>query len=434
MRTTSKCHSVFAFASVVFIFSMAVSAATQKELVIHSFPGVPDGQYPTGGMVFDAAGNLYGATSEGGASGCGFGGCGAVFELSPQTGGGWVEQIVYDFPGGSGGAQPEGNLLMDSAGNLYGTTDAGGSGHGIVYELIHNSDGSWTSNVLYSFSGGSDGSNPYVGLVLDKAGNLYGTTQYGGDLSCGFGGCGVVFELSPTSGGTWIETVIHTFEGTDGELPQTPLVFDAAGNLYGAAAEGGTTNSNCSAGCGLVFRLTPAPSESWQQTILYSFSGSDGSGPVGNLAFDFSGNLYGVTVGGGDFTQCQNSGCGFVFELSPASAGWTLTREFGFNGTTSGANPLAGVALGGSGHVFGSTYWGGDVHCTTGGTPRGCGLAFELSPTLTSWTEKILHVFGTGNDGINPGSSLVLDRKGHLYGTTVFGGGPAFGIAFEIAP
>lgn len=436
MRNAKISHALLAaFTGAAIVFGLSSTAHAQKEQVLHVFTGIPDGQYGTGGLIFDSVGNLYGTTSEGGQSGCGFAGCGTVYELSPLVGGGWSEQVLFNFPGMPGGAQPEGNLLLGPGGNLYGTTDAGGSGHGVVYELVHNSDGSWTSNVLYTFTGGNDGSNPYVGLVLDKAGNLYGTTQYGGDLTCGFSlGCGVVFELSPNSSGVWTETVLHTFEGSDGELPQTPLILDAAGNLYGATALGGITNSTCSAGCGLVFKLSRSSSSSWQQKILYSFSGSDGYGPVGNLAFDHSGHLYGATVSGGDLSKCgtQGAGCGFVFELAPSSTGWKEIRGFSFSNATTGLNPFGGVTLTSSGNLVGTTYHGGNVNCTIPpGT--GCGVAFELTPTSTSWTETVLHVFGTGTDGINPSAPVVLDRRGNLYGTTGSGGDDSYGIVFEIA-
>lgn len=428
MKTIRKSDS-FLIAAVI-ILTLAAGAQAQTEEVLHAFTGIPDGQYDVGGLLRDSAGNLYGVTSEGGNDGCGFAGCGAIFELSPK-GGQWTESILYAFPGGSGGAQPEGNLIFDATGNLYGVTDAGGSGAGLVYELIHNSDGSWTASILYTFTGGSDGANPIAGLVFDGAGNLYGTTQFGGDSSCpGFAGCGVVFELSPSSGGAWNETVIHTFEGSDGEVPQSPLIFDAAGNLYGTTVEGGTALSGlCTIGCGVIFESTHA-SGSWEQKIIHDFDFYNGGGPMGNLIFDSAGNLYGVASYGGNLATCDTGICGVVFELALNTSGvWRQIRQFNFD-STNGATPMAGLALGRAGHLFGTTYEGGDLSCGS----NGCGVAFGLTPTSTSWTQEILHVFGSGNDGLKPAGAVILDPKGNIYGTTVFGGEYGYGTAYEITP
>jgi uncharacterized repeat protein (TIGR03803 family) len=189
-------RTFLAFALVATALGPTARAYAQSETVLHIFSGAPDGMYPTGGLIGDSKGHYYGTTSEGGDARCNFSGCGTVYELS-RVQGSWVVDILYEFPGGSGGAQPEGNLTMDAAGNLYGVTDVGGLGEGLVYELIHNADGTWSPDILYTFMGAGDGANPIVGVVFDKAGNLYGTTQYGGDLSCGFSGCGTVFEISP---------------------------------------------------------------------------------------------------------------------------------------------------------------------------------------------------------------------------------------------
>jgi hypothetical protein len=239
----------------------------------------------------------------------------------------------------------------------------------------------------------------------------------------------VVFELSPTSGGAWKETVIHTFEGSDGEQPQSPLVFDAAGNLYGTTVEGGSAISPlCTIGCGVIFELTNI-SGSWEQKIIHNFVYYNGGGPMGNLSIDSTGNLYGVASYGGNATGCGKNGCGVVFELALNSSGvWRQIRQFNFD-STDGATPFAGLALGKAGHIFGTTYAGGDLSCGS----SGCGVAFGLTPTPTSWTQEVLHVFGSGNDGVKPAGKVILDPKGNIYGTTVFGGG-GYGTVYEITP
>jgi uncharacterized repeat protein (TIGR03803 family) len=210
-----------------------------------------DGDFPAGNLVFDAAGNLYGTTREGGAFDSG-----TVFELSPNPGGTWTETVLYSFTGATGttdGNDPAGGVIFDAAGNLYGMTEAGGgSGNGVVFELSPNPGGTWTETVLYSFQGGHDGSAPNLStLTFDKAGNLYGETAFGGSDRCSGSGCGTVFELSPTGGGSWTESVVYRFQSTDGSSPWRGLVFDAAGNLYGTTLLGGAY------GQGTVFELKP---------------------------------------------------------------------------------------------------------------------------------------------------------------------------------
>jgi uncharacterized repeat protein (TIGR03803 family) len=217
-----------------------------QETTLESFT-LKDGAYPAGNAVFDAAGNLYGATELGGDFNAG-----TVFELSPSPGGTWTYTVLYSFTGKADGYDPSSSVIFDAAGNLYGTTIEGGAfGDGTVFEMSPNPDGTWTETVLYSFQGGLDGSFPSSStLTFDKAGNLYGETFGGGNDRCP-GGCGVVFELSPTEGGSWTESVPGWFNGTDGWSPWQSLVFDAAGNLYGTTQDGGAY------GDGVVFELKP---------------------------------------------------------------------------------------------------------------------------------------------------------------------------------
>ncbi|HEY6292624.1 MAG TPA: choice-of-anchor tandem repeat GloVer-containing protein [Terriglobia bacterium] len=270
--------------------------------VLYTFTGTPDGKYPYAGLVRDPAGNFYSTTVAGGDASCSGGyGCGTVFKLD-ATG---KETVLYAFAGGTDGAYPYAGVVRDVQGNLYGTTSAGGDascnppyGCGTVFKV----DATGKETVLHTFTGGTDGEIPYAGLVRDSAGNLYGTTSYGGDPACtsfGNSGCGTVFKLDATGK----ETVLYAFtDGTDGALPFAGLVMDVAGNLYGTAYAGGAHTD------GTVFKVGATGTE----TVLYSFTGErGGSGPAGGLLRDSAGNLYGTTDGGGA------AALGLVFKLKP---------------------------------------------------------------------------------------------------------------------
>ncbi len=358
--------------------------------VLHSFSRGSDGRFPLAGLVADSSGNLYGTTDEGGGSGCGGVGCGVVFKLSP----GGTETVLHSFSGGSDGSVPNGGLIADSSGNLYGTTEEGGTGClgngcGTVFKL--SPDG--TETALYTFTGGSDGANPLAGLIADSSGNLYGTTAFGGAS-----GNGVVFKLSPS--GT--ETVLHAFSGfpSDGGTPEGGLIADSSGNLYGTTAIGGAS------GNGVVFKLSASGTE----PVLYSLKGgSDGGTPVAGLIADSGGNLYGTTFAGG----ASNSGV--VFKLSPSG---TETVLHSFSAAPSdGTNPRSGLIADSSGNLFGTTQEGGALG---GVCPSGCGMVFKVTP---SGTETVLYAFTGGSDGANPLAGLIADSIGNLYGTASRGGG-----------
>lgn len=272
--------------------AFAVCACRLKEFVIHRFGSGTDGAQPIGGVVLDSAGNFYGTTSLGGAYGNG-----TVFE-EKHSGHGWVESVIYSFTGGNDGTNPPAGVTLDAHGNLYGTTSLGGAnGGGVVYEISPSGSG-WTQTVLYTFQGLSDGQNPVGGLVLDGAGNLYGTTFDGG-----INGGGTVYELSPSSGG-WTFTTLYSFSGGYGG-PYNKLTLDGKGNIYGF------TNAEGANGLGSVFKLTPA-NGSWTFTDLYDFiGGSDGASPYGSVAVDSNGNVFGTAVVGGSQNQ------GVVFEITP---------------------------------------------------------------------------------------------------------------------
>jgi uncharacterized repeat protein (TIGR03803 family) len=417
----------------------AVSNAWAKSMKEHQFQGVPDGSQPGSGLVSDGAGNFYGTTLGGGLSTCGFSApfCGTVFKATLAQDGSWKESVIYKFKGGSDGAAPSGTLIFDSAGALYGTTETGGNdevcngeGCGTVFKLSPNQNGSWTETVLYKFLGSLDVQQPGSGVLFDKAGNLYGA---------GGGGCieecnGTIFKLAPNHDGTWTESILYTFMGgTDGGFPSA-LVLDTAGNLYGTTVSGGTTNSPCG-GCGTIFQLSPSGNGSWKKNVLYSFiDGLDGGFPSSGLAFDSIGNLFGETFDGGSFA-CPESGCGVIYELTPESGSWKFSVKHTFNGLdgSKGSQPSGGLALDSEGNLYGTTDTGGDAACNNG---NGCGTIFKLSPnTGGAFTFSLIDEFN-GTTGSSPMTGVIVDAAGNLYGTTFAGGSPdcGCGVVFRVMP
>ena len=303
----------------------ATPGGTWTESVIYSFQGGKDGYVPWGDLTFDAKGNLYGATEFGGGKGntCDpfYQYCGTVFELSPpkQKGGHWIEKVLHSFKSGTDGANPNGGLVLDTRGAVYGTTFIGGyncphnsgQGCGTVFRLTPptSRSGAWTETVLHRFKGPPDGGGPSAGVIFDRDGILYGTTAAGGGSNFGQG---TVFELVPHSNGTWRELVLYSFkDGDDGNEPSAALVLDTGGNLVGVATGGGI------AGGGTIFRLRPT-GRSWAFTALYEFTGNpDGAYPAGGVIFDAVGNLYSTTQRGGNVSACGSYGCGTVFQVKP---------------------------------------------------------------------------------------------------------------------
>jgi uncharacterized repeat protein (TIGR03803 family) len=348
------------------IFKLTSTSSGWVTSVVHDFKGGSDGMYPTAGLIFDTAGNMFGVTTFGGGGGCNPG-CGTVFKLTPGAGGQWTEKIIYRFTISAGaGNYPYGPVVMDAAGNLYGTTSQGGACHdcGAVFELTPTSSGAWSLTTLHNFTGSPDGCESLAGLTFDAAGNLYGTTQ-GGRGPCTFSaGGGTVFELSPVAGGGWTETVLYHFlGGADGDTPNSGVVFDAAGNLYGTTQLGGTTNF------GTVFKLSPVSGGGWSKTTIYAFNfNPDGTNPVlSTPIFDAAGNLYGTTIQGG-------LNFGTVFKLTPGTGTtWTETQlhVFGVGHTNDGRNPISNLIFDTSGNLYGTT--------TSGGT-NSLGTVFEITP------------------------------------------------------
>jgi uncharacterized repeat protein (TIGR03803 family) len=325
-------------------------------------------------------------------------------------------KVLHNFVYQNGdGFAPEATLVFDGSGNLYGTTAAGGAactlpGCGVVFELSLNSNGSWSEDLLTDFNG-NNGSFPVAPIVFDSHGNLYGSTKLGGSS-----GNGTVFELIPGSSGEWTADVLHSFTGgLDGGQAQSGITLDSAGHLYGTAAAGGLN------GGGVAFSIGGAnlPGAS----VLHSFGGgTDGSQPSGSLASDAHGNLYGTTWAGG------TAQLGSVFKLvhDQVSGDWTETLLYSFAGT-GGANPYAGVILDRVGNLYGTTYAGG---------ADGVGTVFKLASNPDgSWSETVLHSFTTGiSDGGNPYGGLTFDLHGNLYGTTNSGGSGGHGTVFRLSP
>jgi uncharacterized repeat protein (TIGR03803 family) len=455
------------------VFELSPGSTGWTENTLYNFTGGPDGAYPVASLLFDSNGNLYTTAFTGANAGCvfDFTGCGAVVKLTPSSGGKWVLAASYDFSSPQDGSFSYANLISDASGNLYGTTEYGGTGQcygnsdpgcGTVFELSPTSNGTWKRKVLYSFTDSNgDGAYPIAGLTFDSTGNLYGTTQYGGN-----GNHGTVFELATAPKGKWLETVIYAFNANEGFGPAAGLTFDKQGRLYGTTELGGNGSG------GDVFQLVRTRAGGWQENVLYSFnqgyprgalvldkkgnlygttldtafrlshgssgwtetalhtfSGNDGLYLMAGLTFDEEGSLYGTTVQGGIYNA------GVVFRLTPGLGDvWTETVLYNFIGVNGdGAYPGSSLIFDSSGNLFGTNTVGGIDGGGCGGL--GCGTAFELMPSSNGeWKERVLHRFTGGLDGGQPSASLILDASGNLYSTTSSGGAAGQGTVFEIKP
>ncbi len=395
--------------------------AGSKYKVLYNFKGGNDGIDPHGNLVFDAAGNLYGTTAQGGGTSACHGqyqGCGIVFQLEPQSSGDWKENVLYSFSNGStGGVGLEGDLVLDAAGNVYGTAYWGGSDfEGTVFELSPGSNG-WTEKDIYAFcpSGCGDGGSPASGVIFDDAGNLYGTATAGGT-----DGGGVIFKLVP-SNGTWTESVLYSFcpyNTCGGGWYPWGLTRIANGDVYSTTTYGGNFVWPCvpGDGCGAVFKFDP---KSGDYTALHRFDGRDGAFPNSAVVLDNQGNVYGSTRNDGAF------GCGTVFQLSPKSeGGWTYNVRYNLR-TTATAGSLA-IDPAGNLYVASSGIAGG----TCQDQPNG--KIFKLTPKAQGhWEYTGIHTFG---NGAQPGSGLIFDKQGNLYGTAATGGTHGYGFVFEVTP
>jgi uncharacterized repeat protein (TIGR03803 family) len=395
----------FIFLGIVVLLFATTAAKAQTLTPLYEFQGGADGESPNG-VVSDSAGNLYGTTIAGGQTIFG-----TVFKLSPSG----VKTILYNFTGGTDGGEPHGTLVRDAQGNLYGTTEYGGNlnaqcagaqGCGVVFRISPSGH----ETVLHRFTGKADGGQPLAGLTIGRNGNLYGTTAGGGNSGCSYFavGCGVLFKID--SAGR--ETVLYSFAGgSDGGVPESPLLLDSSGNIYGSTTGVGAGSQ------GTIFKLDSIGHE----TILLTFNGTNGSQPYGALALDSKGNLYGTTYGGGNLNDCnQGFGCGIVFELKPDGQEPILNV---FTGGSGGGLPVAGLVRDAKGNLYGTNVEGGEgTNC--------CGVAYEVTP---SGVETVLHTFTDGADGGSPVTDLSQDGKGNLYGCAL-GGTYGYGVIFEITP
>jgi len=392
------------------VLALALGAWASTEKVLWNFKGGSDGSGPWSNyFISDAKGNLYAATAAGGTYSAG-----VVFMLSPAG----KETVLYEFKGQANGdgAYPHGRLAFDAKGNIYGTTQNGGTnGTGTVYELSPKSGGGWKEKVIYTFSAaGADGADPSAGMTIAADGTMYSTTPDGGAF-----GAGTVFSLKKTSNG-WKQTVIHSLTGSsDGGYPYEGLMMDTAGNLYGAAPTGGAS------GQGVIYRLSHTK-QGWADTVIHNFTDQkgDGSGLYWiDLISDSVGNIYGATSFGG------TNSTGMVWELVYSKSKKTFSEkilyEFGASGSGDGNNPYGGLVMDSKGNLYGTALNGGSSNL---------GAFYKLTKLGKTWKETIVHSFTGANDGAQPTGNPYIDAKGRLYGMTETGGTSNLGIVYRITP
>jgi uncharacterized repeat protein (TIGR03803 family) len=422
LRPQEKKRSFVTRLLVLACTTLPIAAAGQTFTVIYNFTGGNDGSNPMAGMTIDRAGNFYGTASEGGENGYG-----TVYKLSFR--GGWVLTPLYEFGGGGGGSHPLARVVFGPDGSLYGTavndevpaSCSGGCGTVFKLQPPPHASGSiftpWNATVIHRFQG-TDGQYPTAGdLVFDSAGSVYGTTRYWGDLQCNAPtGCGTVYELARSNQG-WTLTTLYAFHyALEGQIPMGGVVFDRAGKLYG------TTSLSGMYGWGTVFQL--APGQQALSTIHAFTNGADGREPNAGLLIDGSGNLYGTTPAGG------SGGAGTIFELTPSDGVWNFNLLYSVAGNEIG--PETNLTMDSAGNLYGTTDLSG---------PYENGTVFKLSPSSDGWTYTLLHAFTGGADGSEPRGQLTVDANGNIYGTATFGGansgcfsGGGCGVVFEITP
>ena len=411
-RTRSLFQALAAFS--VILISLTSALATTRERILYTFQGVPDGANPAAPLVADAKGNFYGTA----ANGCAYN-YGCVFELS-HTVGIWTVAVLHSFSGPDG-ATPSASVILDAAGNIFGTTALGGDfNSGTAFKLTPSTSGPWTETVIHSFGSGTDGYQPSE-LILSSTGDLYGITQFGGTASSGPNNGGTVYRLTYAAN-EYTETLLYSFPGDflgpNGDLPFGGLAIDHAGNLYGVTQAGGA------AGKGAVFVLARAADGSFTERIIHSFHLTDGDLPNSTPVFDSAGNLYGTTYFGGNANLCPSEGCGVIYQLKKNSDGsWSeivlraLQKEDGWEA-------VGPVVFDRAGNLYAAAQAGGAYSW---------GTILKLTPRSAPWSETIVHNFTNNPDGASP-SGILVDSSGSIFGTTGAGGTSQMGVIFEIAP
>jgi uncharacterized repeat protein (TIGR03803 family) len=401
---------------------MRVRAAAPRESVLYTFRGGKDGADPVAAVIFDKNGNIYGTTKSGGEDTACTGGCGTVYKLSASGG----EQVLYRFKGGKDGSAPEGALVGDAEGDLFGTTYSGGStncqgGCGTVFELVPNPSGTaYREKIVHEFTSDPDGAGPTGTLTTDGT-SLFGTTMGGGSNQYPCGGyeggntCGTVFMLKPQGSG-YHESIAYTFQAPpDASRPNPNLILGKGGIIYGSAWGGSNGCSPPNSDCGTVFGISKSGSGYVESFLFTLISGTTGAGPypVGGVIQDSSGAFYGMQALSNNY-PFQPTGA--VFKLTPGTGGsYSESFLWTFTGVPDGSSPQASLIMDHAGNLYGTTLGGGSSTCS-------CGTVFELSPGGPPYSETILYSFLRGSDGMYPASALVEDKQGALYGTTTEGG------------
>jgi len=380
--------------------------------ILTSFNG-GNGYFAHQTPLVDSSGNVFSATEEGGSNGCG-----VVFELVNHGGGIYTNTPLYNFTCLDDGGYPYGGVVEDASGNLYGVaSEYGAYGAGVIYELVNEGGGTYSYEVIYTFTGATDGNFPEGDLVWHD-GSLYGVTDEGGGGDCE-PGCGVVFRLTNTGSG-WTETVLHTFSyfTGDGYYPEAGLTFDSKGNIYGTTEGGG------SYGSGIVYRLSPltgfhGPGVTYDETILHNFDGAaDGCDLESGVILDKAGNLYGTAA------YCGVNYDGTVYQLKRSGGKYefNVLLQFDYTNGQDSADWTGHLAIDSSGNVYGTAARGGAYDY---------GLVFQLAAGTWAFTD--LHDFDdNGTDGYEPYGGVSLDSHGNLYGTTTYGGTSNDGTVWQI--
>jgi len=398
-------------ASFFLLVACSQTAQAQTFNVLYAFGAGGDGASPWAGVTLDRNGNIYGTTVE-----AGHGNAGTVYELKNHNGT-WLLTALHEFlPANGDGAYPLSRVVFGPDGRLYGTTSGGGaSGYwGTVYTLsppvtfCRSVQCYWDETIIYSFNGTQGGGDPgWADPVFDRSGNLYGTAQQGGQDAFG-----VVYELT-RSGGTWTESVLHSFSIPEGISPAGSVTFDHAGNIWGT-----TTSGEQGSAYGSIFELSPSGS-GWTSNIVHLFQGgpNDGASSYSGLTVDASGNIYGTTAFGG------HNGSGAAFQLTASGGGWNY--GLGYTGFTGGTGPWGTMVMDAAGNFYGTSLFAG---------AHGYGAVFKLTPSNGGWTYTSLHDFTGGNDGQHPYGGVTFDANGNLYGTAADGGRYGRGVVWEIVP